>query len=123
MFFKISNYTSMKDALDSLCDFLSKNDVHPDRVFDSRLAACELLGNVLRHEKNEAKLHFELDGGFIHIKVLSDSPFIPKNVALPDLFSEHGRGLFLTRFISENGIEPLEQGKGVLVRIRIENNE
>ena len=119
MVFEIKNYTSMKTALDSLCDFLTEREVHSDQIFDSRLAACEILANVLRHEKNGAKLHFEVEDGFIRLTILSDTPFFPKRVALPDLLSEHGRGLFLTCSVSENGIEPIEEGNGVRIRIKV----
>lgn len=119
MFFEIKNYPSMKTALDSLCDFLSENDVHSESIFDSRLAACELLGNVLRHEESTASFHYTLENGFVQLTILSKTPFLPNSVSLPDLFSEHGRGLFLTHTVSENGIEPIEQGKGVLVKIKI----
>ena len=123
MFFEIKNYPSMKNALDSLCDFLSENDVHSDSVFDSRLAACELLGNVLRHEDNAANFRYELENGVLKLTILSKSPFLPESVSLPDLFSEHGRGIFLVHTVSENGIEPIEQGKGVLIRIKIRRKE
>ena len=119
MLFEIKNYTSMKTALDSLCDFLTEREVHPDQIFDSRLAACEILGNVLRYEQNEAKLHFELADGFIRLTFFSNAPFLPKKVALPELLSEHGRGLFLACSVSENGIEPVEEGNGVRIRIKV----
>lgn len=116
MVFKIENYTSLKKALDSLCEFLLLESVSPDTVFDSKLAACELLGNVLKHSKGSATLHSEVNGGFIELKIFSEMPFLPTEVGLPSLFSEHGRGLFLAKNVSE-GIEPISGG--ILVRIKV----
>ena len=115
MIVKIENYTSLKKALDALCEFLLMQEVEEERVFDSKLAACELLGNVLKHSEGSATLHGEVNGGFIELKILSDLPFLPTEIALPNLFSENGRGLFLTKSVSE-GIEPIHGG--VLVKIK-----
>lgn len=116
MVFEIENYTSLKKALNSLCEFLTLEKVDPDVVFDSRLAACELLGNVLQHSEGSATLHGEVDGDFIQLKIFSDTPFLPTEVNLPSLFSEHGRGLFLVQSLSE-GIEPIQGG--ILLKIKM----
>ena len=115
MIIKIENHTSLKQALDTLCEFLLLEQVEKDRVFDSKLVACELLGNVFKHSEGGATLHGEVNAGFIELRILSDFPFLPTQVELPALFSEHGRGLFLIQSVSE-GIEPITGG--VLVKIK-----
>lgn len=116
MIFEIKNYTNMQQAMQELCDFLFRNGVSSDRVFDSKLVAYELLGNVLRHAGCEAKFSGEIVDGFIELKIISDSDFcIPEKKPCPEVLAEHGRGLFLVSTVCEGQIF---QEDGV-VRVRI----
>ncbi len=119
MFFKVKDYAALQFALDGLCAFLAEQGISEERIFDCKLVACELLGNALKYAQGEAALEGALQDGFIELKVLSESAFIlPKKIVCADLFSEHGRGLFLVNQICEEQIAAEEDG--IRVRIRIE---
>ena len=47
MIFEVDSYQTLRHAVEELCAFLSASEVPQERVFDSKLAAYELLGNVL----------------------------------------------------------------------------
>ena len=119
MIFEIENYQTLKRAVEELCDFLFDNDVPVDKVFDSKLAMYELLGNVLKHSGGSAKLQGDLSDGFVELKILSERIFCPpEQGTCSDVYSEHGRGLFLVdsvcveRTASEDGT--------ITVRIKVE---
>lgn len=119
MVFEIKNYATLKEAVDGLCEFLSSRDVPEERVFDSKLVACELLGNVLRHEKGEARLHGEIKDGCIVLKILSENTFTPPETpACAEVFSENGRGLFLVKSMCEEFLAADDGGIRVKIRIR-----
>ena len=118
MFFKVKNYATLQTALDRLCEFLSEQNVHADSVFDSKLVACELLGNVLKYTDGEAGLHSEVKEDVIELKVLSDTFFaLPEKIVCSELFAESGRGLFLVNTLCEGQV--LTEKDGILARIRI----
>ena len=118
MFFEIENHATLQQAVNTLCDFLVANDVPSDSVFDSKLVACELLGNVLRHAKGKAKLCGEIKDGFVELKILSDAPFYPSGQKLcAEVYSEHGRGLFLVHSVCEERVFADENGIRALIRI------
>ena len=115
MVFEIDNYTSLKKTLDSLCEFLQLQKISSEVIFHSKLIACELLGNVLKHSNGVATLKGELKEDILELAILSKFPFLPNEVELPDLFSEHGRGLYLVQAFSES-IERLSNG--ILIKIK-----
>ena len=112
MIFEVKNCDTLQEALKAFCEFLQAQNVPPESVFDSRLVACELLSNVLRHTDGEAKLIGDIKDGGIDLKILSDFAFFPKgDCSCADVYSEHGRGLYLVQsvckehiFIEEDGI-------------------
>ena len=119
MIFQVKDYATLQRALDGLCEELAVQKVHQDRVFDCKLVACELLGNVLKHGDGRADLQVELRGGDIVLKVLSQTVFaLPKQIECSGLLSENGRGLFLVNTLCEGNVYTEEN---VLVaKIRIE---
>lgn len=98
MFFKVENYATLQKAIDELCAFLSERNVHPDSLFDCKLVAMELLGNVLRHADGKADFYGEIKDGVIELKIVSKTVFpFPEKTTCAGVYSEHGRGLFLVK--------------------------
>lgn len=96
MRFEIANYDALRDAMDEFCAFLLAEQVNEERVFDCKLAVYELVGNVLKHAGGSAVLHGGVADGLIRLKIVTTKPFCPPNEPVcADVFSEHGRGLFL----------------------------
>jgi anti-sigma regulatory factor (Ser/Thr protein kinase) len=94
--FEVDSYDTLHTAIARLCEFLISEQVAEQRVFDSRLAVSELLGNVLRHSGGKARLHGEVKDGFVELCLYASVQFIPPEESrCPDVFSENGRGLFL----------------------------
>ena len=119
MIFEINNHLTMREALDEFCVYLTQNGVSPERVFDSKLVATELVGNVLRHSDGIANLCGELTEEFIELVVRSSIPFIPPTFSQKaELYAESGRGLFLVDSVCEERISTNDGG--IKVRIRIE---
>lgn len=119
MFFKVKDRVDLQAALEELCAYLLEAGVPGERVFDGKLAACELLANVLKHTNDETGLRCELTDGHIELKILSESFFkLPERITCSDLLAESGRGLYLVNELSEGQI--FSENDGIRVRIRIE---
>jgi serine/threonine-protein kinase RsbW len=72
---------------------------------DLEIAVTEACANVVRHAAGAETFEVSLDVAEDHcsIDVLDGGPgFDPGTLAAPDPGSEHGRGLFLIRALSEN---------------------
>ena len=96
MFFEVKDVVALQKAVDSFCEYLKNSDVPEPCVFDSKLVAHELVGNVLRHSNGFARLHGVIENGFVQMKIFSSVPFEPpKQSRCSDVFEESGRGLFL----------------------------
>ncbi len=118
MIFEMHDYAAMKDALEALCRFLEHENVPAERVFDSKLAASELVGNVFRHSDGVARLHGEVKDGFVELVVFSTVAYIPpENSRFADVYAEHGRGLFLVDTVCEE--RTMTENGGIRVRIKI----
>ena len=118
MFFKVKNYATMQTALNELCAFLQENGIPQDVIFDSKLIACELLGNVLKYTDGESGVHSEIKDGYIGLKILSERYFaLPEKIVCSDVLSEHGRGLFLVNELCGGEIVSSEDGITVFVKI------
>ena len=118
MLFKIENSAALKRAMEEFSAFLIESAVSQESVFDCKLVAYELLGNVLRHAKESAELLGEIDGGFVQLTIKqSGAPFKYQKGTLPPAQSEHGRGLYLVDSVSAERII-LPDGTTV-VRIKI----
>ena len=118
MVFEIENEQSMQAAISEFCRFLATQNVSPESIFNSRLVATELLGNVFRHTNDKkAVFHGLLKDGVIELTVTSASAYTPpKTSRLPELFSEHGRGLYLVDSVCVERLVTAEGG--ILVRIK-----
>ena len=105
MIFEIENYLALREAMEEFCKFLLAEDVDKERVFDSKLAVYELIGNVLKHSGGSASLHGEVENGLVRLKIVASKPFCPPaQTTCVDVFSEHGRGLFLVDKLCEERI-------------------
>ncbi|MBQ7831609.1 MAG: hypothetical protein IJ393_06070 [Clostridia bacterium] len=118
MFFRIKDYEGLDYALEALSGFLEERSVAPERIFDSKLVACELVGNVLKHAESVAELHGEIKEGFIELKILSDKAFVlPQEIFCSDVYSEHGRGLFLVKQLCKERVFSEQGGIRVLIEL------
>lgn len=118
MKFVVKDNQTLQKSVADFCRFLSDFGVSSDSIFDCRLVANELLGNVLRHAKAEASLHGNVQDGFVVLTVRSSVPFIPpKTSVCSDVYAEHGRGLYLVDSVCAERITT-EEGD-ILVRIKI----
>lgn len=117
MFYEVKNKDTLQAALCSLCTFLQEKNIPQSAIFDCRLVACELLGNVLRHAQGTAKLFGTINDGFVELKIQSQDVFFPKETVCAEVYAENGRGLFLVENAVENELYCEEDG--LLVRIRI----
>lgn len=115
MTYEIIDYESLRRAVDALCAFLSEENVSSDCVFDSKLVAYEVLGNVLKHAKGNATFAFALANGFVELTVLSEENGCPcEKGRCSGVYAESGRGLFLVDSVAERSTS--EDGR---MRIRI----
>ena len=118
MFFKVKNYATMQTALEKLCEYLAEMGISEEQIFDSKLIACELLGNVLKYTDGESGLHGEIKDGFIGLKIISERYFaLPETIVCSDVLCEHGRGLYLTSKLCDGRITSDEEGISVLLKI------
>ena len=117
MVYEVVNFITLKQAVDELCAFLLSENVSPERIFDSKLVAYELLGNVLKHADGNAKLGFRLSEDFVELTIHSAVSFYPEGKGrCSDVFAENGRGLFLVDRVAERSL--CEDG-GMLIRIKL----
>ena len=116
--FKVKDPTALQEALEGLTKFLAEEGISQEKVFDSKLVACELLGNVLRHSQHETGLRGEIKDGHIELKIISKTTFqLPEKIRCSEIFSEHGRGLFLVNELSEGQV--FSETDGIRVRLKI----
>ncbi len=116
---KIKNTASLQAALTELTNFLTNAGISEEQIFDSKLVACELLSNVLRHTEGETGISSEIKNGHIELKILSETFFaLPETIRCSGLFSEHGRGLFLVNELSEGKLFSEQDGIRVLLKIK-----
>ncbi len=122
MQFSMKNYADFQTVIDALSRFLEGENIPDERVFDSKLVACELLGNVLQHSGGSAVLIAEIEEELIRLCVRAEKKFSPKTKgACPDAYAERGRGLFLVDSVSESRITTPEGD--ILVHIRIADSK
>ncbi len=117
MVLKIKNHTDLQKALIALSEILQGAGASDEKIFDCKLVACELVGNVLRHTNGSSGLTAKVETGRLEMKILSESYFeLPKEIVCSDEFCEHGRGLFLVKELCE---EITSLADGILVKLRI----
>jgi anti-sigma regulatory factor (Ser/Thr protein kinase) len=120
MVFEVENYDTLRHAVDALTAFLCAENVAEERIFDSKLVVSELLGNILRHADGKAKFRFKIQDGFVEMHIECQKNYVPKNFIEPvcsDVFSEHGRGLFIIKNFSEECI--FSDTDGIKVKIKV----
>ena len=118
MVFEIVSYESLKRAVDDFCAFLFSKNIPDDQIFDSRLAAFELLGNVLKHSEGGAKFSATVEEEHIELKILGANRYCPpEKGTCAEVYSEHGRGLYLVDSVCAERI--VTDDGGILVRIKI----
>jgi anti-sigma regulatory factor (Ser/Thr protein kinase) len=118
MVFEIVNYEGLKRAVDDFCAFLSLQDIPEERIFDSRLAAFELLGNALKHAEGGARFSATVEKGYIELNIVGKTAFYPPEKSeCAELYSEHGRGFYLIDSVCTE--RKLTGDGGILVRIKI----
>ncbi len=118
MQFEVRDYETMQKSIADFCRFLTGFGVSAEGIFDCRLVANELLGNVLRHAKGKANLSGRIEDGYVVLSVRSSVSFVPpKESRCSDVYAEHGRGLFLVDSVCAERITT-EEGE-TLVRIKI----
>ncbi len=118
MQFEIHDYPTMQKSIADFCRFLADFGLSAERIFDCRLVANELIGNVLRHTPGKARLQGDIEDGFVVLTVRSSVAFMPpKTSNCSDVYAEHGRGLFLVDSVCAERITT-DEGD-ILVRIQI----
>ena len=121
MFFKVNNLKDLQEGMERLCEFLLQSDIPAESIFDSKLVVSELIGNVLKHSDGIASLHTEVKDGLINLKITSTKPYVmPEKSVCSDVFSEHGRGLFLVDSVCHKRIQT-EDGE-IIVTLAIKGS-
>lgn len=117
MIFEVKNCDTLRHAVDALTAFLFAENVSEGSIFDSKLVASELLGNVLQHANGQAKLHFEIKDGCVELRIVGKQNFVPTKATCSDVYAEHGRGLFIVQKYCEECV--FSETDGIKVRIKI----
>ncbi len=118
MVYHVSDYATLRRAVEEFCAFLSSKQVPSEHVFDSKLVAYELLGNVLQHSEGSAQLCGGVTDGYVEIKIVAEKKFCPPTKKeCADVYSEHGRGLFLVDKVCTE--RSCTQEGDIFVRIKI----
>lgn len=115
--FKVDDLKDMNSFLKLFSDYLERENVDADCVFDSRLVSCELISNVLKHCGKPAHFFGYLNGDDVVIKVHGERTVgvIPAPT-LPDALAESGRGLYIINAVSDGNVSV--QGNKVTVVIK-----
>lgn len=119
MDFEVRDFEMLHAALDSFTDFLRKNNISDDSIFDSRLILSELASNVLQHSSGTANIQGEIVEDRIEVEVRSTESFVPpEKSVLPDCTAERGRGLYIVDTVGEKRF--LTAAGGIRVVIKTE---
>ncbi len=114
---KIENVSALQEAIKELVEFLEGAGVSEEKIFDSKLAACELVANELKHARSETALRGEIADGHIVLKISSKASFQPTRITCSDVHSEHGRGLFLVNELCEGRMTFEKDGIKVYIKM------
>lgn len=118
MKFEIKDNQTMQKSIADFCRFLLDFGLSAENIFDCRLVANELVGNVLRHAKAEASLQSEIKDGYVVLTVRSSHKFIPPQTSVcSNVYAEHGRGLYLVDSVCTE--RTTTEDGDILVRIKI----
>ena len=117
--FQVKDYASLQTALDGLCQFLAEWEIIQEKIFDCKLIACELVGNVLKYTNGQAGLRAQILEDCVQVKALSDTFFrLPENIACSGLYAEGGRGLFLVNSLCGGQIIAEEDGIVAVLKVK-----
>lgn len=118
MYFEIDDYNALNEALHQMCVNFISEDVPEETVFDSKLVACELVSNALRHGGGRAYFRASLEGNEIRLNVQGAIAFRPpERCDCSGVMSETGRGLYLVDSVCES--RDYDEREGIRVVIRI----
>lgn len=118
MKYKVFDYASLHAVTEEFCEFLRKQYVSEDSIFDCKLVFSELAGNVLRHSDESADITAGIVDGKILLEVYGEKNFCPpEKTCLPqETYAEHGRGLYIVDKISESRAAMPDGGIRVVIR-------
>ena len=117
--FQVKDCASLQTTLDEFCRALAEWRISQEKIFDCKLIACELVGNVLKYANGQAGLRVELLEGGVRIKALSETYFaLPENIVCSGLYAESGRGLFLVNSLCEGQIAAEKDGITAVVKLK-----
>ena len=103
--FEIDNINDMNAELEKFLGFLQARGADDDALFDSRLVACELITNALRHGGGRATFTGSLNGGLIEITVGAvNATGMIRVPDLPSVLAESGRGLYIVNAVSKGNV-------------------
>lgn len=103
--FELDDIRDLNSRLSSFINYLTGYGVDDDGVFYSRLVACELLTNALRHCGGTARFSGLFSEGDIVISVRSENIAGELKIpTLPDALQESGRGLYIINAVSDGNV-------------------
>ena len=119
MYFEIDDYNALAAALHEMCvDFL-REEVPEESVFESKLVACELVSNALRHGGGRAFFRASLEEDVIRLNVQGAVAYRPpERCECSEVDAETGRGLYLVESFCESRDYDEREGIRVVIRIR-----
>ena len=116
--FQVKDRASLQTTLEQLCQVLAEWGVAQERIFDCKLIACELVGNVLKYATGEAGMRVSISKDGVEIKALSETFFeLPENIVCSGLYAESGRGLFLVKSLCDGKVFSEEDGIVAIVKL------
>jgi anti-sigma regulatory factor (Ser/Thr protein kinase) len=100
---KICSIEKIRDVLNNMQTFVEARTSNEDSIFNSRLVACELVTNILKHSKCAAKLQVSFINEKLQIIVESECCFNAEAKSeMPDTTQPFGRGLYIINTLCEN---------------------
>lgn len=117
--FELDDIRDLNARLNCFIDYLENFGVDDDGVFYSRLVACELLTNALRHSGGTACFSGLFSDGDVVITVRTDKAVDGLKIpSLPDALQESGRGLYIINAVSDGNV--VFEGGNVTVTLKKE---
>lgn len=105
--------------LEEWTEFLAKEQVQGDAVFNSKLIIDELAGNVIKHTRGEASVKGKVEDGYIRLQVYSSVPYtLPKESFCSEVFAENGRGLFIVDRLCSSRTNTEDGGIEIIIQIK-----
>lgn len=113
----IANLQEMKAAIGEMC--AEFHGLPEATVFDSKLVACELIVNALRHGGGRAYFAYAREEQTIRISVRGETDFRPPaKSTCSGTNAESGRGLYLVDALSVRREYSAQDGICVVILIR-----